>query len=184
MYPTRKSSSTPTITLPGALTSHGPSPWFDYPIILAAQVRCCRLNKLVPEFNFLLDPNLPICRSWRVSVSTQPSTFDLQKYGKSKGKDNGSHLSDQRSAAFLMSIYSGWGQGLRDRNSIHDFGQCRPAISVPAYTQTSYFNEVQDLKQRVYDTTSVAALMALNVMEAYVIDVSSLSSSTRRGRSP
>ena len=167
--------------------------WLDCPILPKAQVKSHRLNKLVREVNFLLDPNLPICRSWRVALTTErPSNskrlevsglehlhFDMQKYGRGKGLDNG-NLSDQGSAAYLLSIYTGWGQGLRDRNSILDFPQCRPAISVAAYQNSSYFAEVQELRQAVSDdTTSAEAEMALNVMEAIVVDVSSVNFTIR-----
>jgi len=167
--------------------------WLDCPILPKAQVKSHRLNKIIREVNALIDPNLPICRSWRVALTSErPANsqrlevtglehlhFDMAKYGRGNGQDNG-HLSDQGSSAYLLSLYTGWGQGLRDRNSILDFPQCRPSISVAAYQNPSYFVEVQELKQAVLDdTTSPDAEVALNVMEAVAIDVASVNFTIR-----
>jgi hypothetical protein len=167
--------------------------WMDCPVMPKLQVRSCRLNKLVREVNYLIDPNLPICRSWRVVMTANRGGYspqmevsgmshlhmELGMYGKGEGEDN-AHLSDLGSAMFLKSIYTGWGQGLRDRNAILDFPQCRPAIAVPPYLGTSYFHEVQDLRQQVADDTSdVETLMALNVLDSYTVDVNSINFTIR-----
>lgn len=167
--------------------------WIDMPILPKFQVRCCRLNKIIKEVNFLLDPNIPSCRSWRTSLTADKFgdsmpvevsslthlSFDISKYGKGDGKVV-SHLSDQGSSVYLLSLWTGWGQGMRDRNASQDFNLCRPAISTPPYTQTSYFSEVQDLKELVAsDTTSTENQMALDALQNYSIDVSSIKMNIR-----
>ena len=85
------------------------------------QVRCCRLNKIIKEVNFLLDPNIPSCRSWRTSLTADKFgdsmpvevsslthlSFDISKYGKGDGKVV-SHLSDQGSSVYLLSLWTGF----------------------------------------------------------------------------
>ena len=167
--------------------------WMDHPILPKQQVRSFRLNKIVKEVNYLLDPNLPSCRSWRTSLTSvrngdsEPLEvtsmshlyFNTNMYGDGEGKDN-SHLADPGSSAFLLSIWTGFGQGLRDRNAALDFSQCRPVISTPPYLQTSYFMEVQDLRESVAnDSTCVENIMALDSLSNYTIDVNSLNMNIR-----
>jgi len=147
----------------------------------------------VREINYLIDLNLPICRSWRSALTTEKGGnnpqvevtgmghlhFNILKYGKGTGDDN-AHLSDQGAALFLTSLWTGYGQGLRDRNAVLDFPQCRPAVSVHPYQSTSFFNELQELRHQVTkDTSSVDTIMNLNVMEAYTVDVTSMNFTIR-----
>ena len=85
--------------------------WMDHPILPKQQVRSFRLNKIAKEVNYLLDPNLPSCRSWRTTLTTvrngdsEPLEvtsmshlfFNTNMYGDGEGKDN-SHLSDPGSS--------------------------------------------------------------------------------------
>ena len=105
--------------------------------------------------------------------------FNTNMYGDGEGKDN-SHLADPGSSAFLLSLWTGFGQGLRDRNAALDFSQCRPVISTPPYLQTSYFMEVQDLRESVAnDSTCVKNIMTLDSLSNYTIDVNSLNMNIR-----
>ena len=137
--------------------------WMDHPILPKQQVRSFRLIKIVKEVNYLLDPTLPSCRSWKTTLTTvrngdsEPLEvtsmshlyFDTNMYSDDEGKDN-SHLSDPGSSAFLLSLWTGFGQGLRDRNAALDFSQCRPVVSTPPFMQTSYFIEGQDNQMLFY----------------------------------
>jgi hypothetical protein len=173
--------------------------WMDMPILIKHQVRCCRLNKIVKEVNFLLDPNLPSCRSWRTTLTSTKNGnstpmevssmthlhLDLSYYGKGHGKDKNNHLSDRGSSLFLLSLWTGFGQGLRDRNAAQDYSQCRPVISTPPFLQTSYFSEVQDLRETVSsDTTSTESQMTLDALENWSIDVSSVNINLRYQQKP
>ena len=64
--------------------------------------------------------------------------------------------------------------------NILDFSQCRPVISTPPYWQTSYFMEVQDLRESVAnDSTCVENIMTLDSLSNYTIDVNSLNMNIR-----
>jgi hypothetical protein len=96
-------------------------------------------------------------------------------YGTGNG-EYWSHLSEQGSAAFLCTLWSAWGQGLRDEQALYDFHGVREVIHVPPYLSASYFTECyQQRREADADTTNLENLRMADSISKFSINVHSLS---------
>ena len=163
--------------------------FIEMPLFPAVALRSAQQNKIVREINFLNSRENPPCRSWRscltdieaprckkVNVSGFAGLYyDPMMYGTGNG-EYWTHLSEQGSAAFLCSVWTAWGQGLRDEQALYDYQGVREAIFVPPYLSASYFTECYQLRRKAEaDTTNLENLKMADSISKFSINVHSMS---------
>ena len=95
-------------------------------------------------------------------------------YGDGTG-EHWNHLSDRGNVAFLCTLWTAWGQGLRDEQDLYDCHGVRELIYVPPYVSVSYFKECDQLRRKASrNTANLANLRMADSTCKHSVNVDSL----------